>query len=52
MESLSNYWYTFDRVSLDLHNDERKIENIMTDFERQYYKERRPIYYVDASFKE
>ncbi|MCH5166433.1 MAG: tRNA (guanosine(46)-N7)-methyltransferase TrmB [Erysipelotrichales bacterium] len=52
LESLSGYWYTFDKVSLDLHNDERKIENIMTDFERQYFKEHRQIYYVDASFKE
>lgn len=51
LESLSEYWYTFERVSLDLHNDERKIENIMTDFEKQYFKEKRPIYYVDASFK-
>lgn len=51
LESLSEYWYTFDKVSLDLHNDERKIENIMTDFEKQYYKENRPIYYVDAIFK-
>lgn len=52
LESLSSYWYTFDKVSVDLHNDERKIENIMTDFERQYYKEHRQIYYVDASFKD
>lgn len=51
LESLSNYWYIFDKVSLDLHNDERHIENIMTDFEKQYFKEKRPIYYVDASFK-
>ena len=51
LESLSKYWYTFDRVSLDLHNDERKIENVMTDFEKQYYKEKRPIYFIDASFK-
>ena len=51
LESLSNYWYIFDKVSLDLHNDERKIENIMTDFEKQYFKEKRPIYYVDAYFK-
>ena len=51
MESLSSYWYSFDKVSLDLHNDERKIENIMTDFEKQYYKEKRPIYYCDAYFK-
>ena len=51
LESLSSYWYTFDKVSVDLHNDERKIENIMTDFERQYFKEHRQIYYVDASFK-
>ena len=52
LESLSKYWYSFNRVSLDLHNDERKIENIMTDFEKQYFKEKRQIYYVDASFKE
>ena len=52
MESLSQYCYSFDVVSMDLHNDERKIENIMTDFEKQYYKEKRQIYYVDASFKE
>ncbi len=51
LESLSKYWYVFDKVSLDLHNDERKIKNIMTDFEKQYYKEHRQIYYVDASFK-
>lgn len=51
MESLSQYWYSFSKVSLDLHNDERKIENVMTDFEKQYFKEKRPIYYVDARFK-
>ena len=51
LESLSSYWYIFDKVSLDLHNDERNIENIMTDFEKQYFKEKRPIFYVDASFK-
>ena len=51
MESLSQYWYSFDKVSLDLHNDERKIENVMTDYEKQYFKEKRKIYYVDASFK-
>jgi len=52
LESLSDYWYVFDKVSLDLHNDERKIENIMTDFEMQYFKEKRPIFYLEASFKE
>jgi tRNA (guanine-N7-)-methyltransferase len=51
LESLSSYWYTFDKVSLDLHHDERQIPNIMTDFEAQYYKEHRNIYYLDASFK-
>lgn len=51
LESLSKYWYSFNRVSLDLHNDERKIENVMTDFEKQYFKEHRQIYYVDAYFK-
>jgi tRNA (guanine-N7-)-methyltransferase len=52
LESLSSYWYTFDKVSLDLHHDERQIPNIMTDFEAQYYKEHRNIYYLDASFKD
>ena len=51
LESLSKYWYSFNRVSMDLHNDERKIDNVMTDFEKQYFKEHRQIYYVDASFK-
>lgn len=51
LESLSSYWYIFDKVSMDLHNDERKIDNVMTDFEKQYFKEKRQIYYVDASFK-
>jgi len=51
LETLSQYWYSFQRVSLDLHNDENKIDNIMTDFEKQYFKEKRPIYYVDAIFK-
>ena len=51
LETLSDYWYTFKRVSLDLHNDEREISNVMTDFEKQYYLEKRPIYYVDAIFK-
>ena len=51
LESLSSYWYIFDVVSLDLHNDERNIKNVMTDFEMQYYKEHRQIYYLDASFK-
>ena len=51
LENLSEYWYTFDCVSLDLHHDERNIPNIFTDFEAQYYKEKRPIYYIDASFK-
>ena len=48
LETLSQYWYEFNRVSLDLHNEENPINNIMTDFEKQYYKEGRPIYYVDA----
>ncbi len=52
LESLSNYWYSFKKVSLDLHNDERKIENIMTDFEKQYFKEHRNIYYLDAYYDE
>ena len=52
LETLSQYWYTFNKVSLDLHHDERQISNIMTDFEKQYEKEGRPIYYVDATFDE
>lgn len=50
LESLSQYWYVFERVSLDLHHDENKINNIMTDFEKRYFEENRPIYYVDAEF--
>ncbi len=51
LESLSDYWYVFKCVSLDLHNDERKIYNVMTDFEKQYFKEKRPIFYLDAVFE-
>ena len=52
LESLSCYWYSFKKVSLDLHNDERKIENVMTDFEKQYFKEHRNIYYLDAYYED
>ncbi len=51
LETLSQYWYSFNRVSLDLHHDEHPITNIMTDFEKKYFEEARPIYYIDASFK-
>ncbi len=51
LQTLSQYWYVFDRISLDLHHDENPIPNIMTDFERRYFEEGRPIYYLDASFK-
>ncbi|MBQ6841142.1 MAG: tRNA (guanosine(46)-N7)-methyltransferase TrmB [Bacilli bacterium] len=51
LESLSQYWYSFDRVSLDLHNDENPIKNIMTDWEQKCHKDGKPICYVDASFK-
>ena len=50
LETLSQYWYSFNRVSLDLHHDENPIPNIMTDFEKKYFEEGRPIYYVDAIF--
>lgn len=52
LETLSNYWYTFKRVSLDLHHDENPIPNVMTNYEKQYFKEGRPIYYVDARFED
>lgn len=51
LETLSQYWYSFDRVSLDLHHEENPIANVMTNYEKQYLKEGRPIYYLDASFK-
>ena len=51
LETLSSYWYVFKRVSLDLHHDENPIKNIMTDFEKKYFEEGRPIYYVDAIFE-
>ncbi len=52
LESLSDYWYTFKKVSLDLHNDERNIDNVITDFEKEYIKEKRNIYYLDAYYKD
>ena len=51
LESLSQYWYVFNRISLDLHHSEIPIPNIMTDFEKKYYEEGRAIYYLDASFE-
>lgn len=51
LESLSKYWYVFNKVSLDLHHDERNIPNVMTNYEKQYLKEKRPIYYFDATFE-
>ena len=51
LEMLSQYWYEFKKVSLDLHNDESKIDNVMTDFEVNYYKENRKVFYLDAQFK-
>ena len=50
LETLSNYWYEFKRVSMDLHNDERHIPNIMTDWEIKCKKDGKQIYYVDAIF--
>ena len=51
LQSLSQYWYVFDKVSLDLHNDENPVKgNIMTDWEKKCVQDRKPIYYVDASF--
>ncbi len=51
LETLSSYWYVFEKVSLDLHNDERNIKNVMTNYEKQYLKEGRAIYYIDAKFE-
>lgn len=52
LESLSQYWYTFETVSLDLHNDERNIPNVMTDFEKHYFEEKRQIFYIDAVYND
>lgn len=49
--SLSEYWYSFRKVSLDLHKDEElSKQNVMTDWEKQCEKQHLPIYYVDAYF--
>jgi len=48
--SLSQYWYVFNYVSLDLHHEEKKINISLTNYEKQYIKENRPIYYLDAKF--
>ncbi len=52
LETLSDYWYVFKRVSMDLHNDERHIPNVMTDWEIKCQKDGKQIYYVDAIFNE
>ena len=52
LESLSQYWYVFNRVSLDLHNDENPISNVMTDWEMKCVKDNKPIYYIDAKFND
>jgi tRNA (guanine-N7-)-methyltransferase len=52
LETLSSYWYTFKKISLDLHNDERNISNIPTDWELKCVKDGKPIYYLEARFDE
>ena len=52
LETLSDYWYVFKRVSMDLHNDERHIPNVMTDWDIKCQKDGKQIYYVDAIFNE
>jgi tRNA (guanine-N7-)-methyltransferase len=52
LEILSSYWYTFKKISLDLHNDERNISNIPTDWELKCVKDGKPIYYLEARFDE
>ena len=52
LETLSDYWYVFKKVSMDLHNDERHIPNVMTDWEIKCQKDGKQIYYVDAIFNE
>ena len=51
LETLSQYWYSFERVSLDLHHDENPIKNIMTDWEKKCLEDGKAICYVDATFK-
>lgn len=51
LETMSSYWYEFKKVSMDLHNDERKIPNVMTDWEIKCNHDKKQIYYVDAYFK-
>ncbi len=51
LETLSQYWYEFKKVSMDLHNDERNIPNVMTDWEIKCKKDGKQIYYLDARFE-
>ncbi len=51
LESLSQYWYIFNRVSLDLNHNEEEIPNVMTDWEKQCNKMGKPIFYIDAKFE-
>lgn len=50
LESLSNYGYKLESVSLDLHKDEEKlVDNVMTEFEEKFVKAENPIYKLVAT---
>lgn len=46
LETLSNYGYTFDKVSLDLHNED--VDNIETEYEKKFSNEGIKINYLNA----
>ena len=46
IESLSNHGYTFNRVSLDLENED--IDNVLTEYEKKFMDNNIRINYLDA----
>ena len=49
LEYLSKYWYSFERVSLDLHHDEALNQgNIMTEYEEKFSSLGNPIHKLIA----
>lgn len=47
LESLSKYGYSFEKVSLDLHNSE-VLDNILTEYESRFVEQNKIIYYLVA----
>jgi len=48
IKSLNNYGYKINDISFDLHNTDRVIDNIETEYEKKFRLKGMPIYFIDA----